>query len=221
MSQRKAKHETVTAVAQSHGSLRSKFEHGTSMHFMPKNVSFFHLRAIMNSVKSEERRMFIGMVNDELVVSVNFNYESAARQMEKKRKRDPLEDDVDRALAKLKGLSNDETENARRVVLGLVQLRGEKGEKAIESWALSTQKKEDKNVPRLVLSARTTPGVPISLCSLKSVLGPCFHDGLATVKSATEFASGVELPQSHDSKLAESLGVRSFCLFATIVADAP
>tara|TARA_Y100000768_G_scaffold384113_1_gene367525 strand:+ start:926 stop:1594 length:669 start_codon:yes stop_codon:yes gene_type:complete len=222
MSQRQSRHDTVSNVAQSHGALRSKFANGVSMHYMPKNVSFFHLRSIMNAAKSEERRMFVGVVNDELVVSVNFNYESSSASTSiKKRKRDTMEDDVDRALARLKSLSSVEVENARRVVLSLLQLRGERGEKAIESWAVSTQEKDDQNLPRLVLSARTTPGVPVALCLLKSALGPSFHDGLVTLKNATEFATGDELPQSADSKLAESLGARSFCIFATIVANTP
>jgi hypothetical protein len=226
MSDKQARHETISAVAQSHGALRSNFERGVSMHVMPKTVSFFHLRSIINAAKGAERNMFLGVINDELVISINYNYQASSRDANgasKKRKRDPLEDDVDSALSRIQCATIDTAtlSNARQVLLDILKLKGERGEKVIESWALTTQKNPANGnpVPRLVLSARITPGVPVSINALKTALGTCFSDGMVTVANPSEFSMGVMLPQKEDSRIAENMGVKSFSLFSTIVAS--
>lgn len=207
---------------------------------MKQSVSFANLRAVSTAASGHEKRTFVGTVDGSIVVSVNFNYtppagpsgggDAAGRRSGKKRGRDADEEAVEHAVGRvMKGL-NQETKipdeaiaSARRALYSLLtSLRGANGERAIESWGLTYKKPEASSPlggtrPRLIISARLTPGVAVPLESLFQALGPrCALDGMLTTQPSTSLANGFDLPLSEQAKAAELHGQKAITLFATV-----
>lgn len=155
----------------------------------------------------------------------------------KKRVRDPMEEAVNEAVLRVKrnlksaeegsDVSEDMLETARGALYTLLtRLRGAGGEDTVESWGLSFKKPEAGHAlngkslqrPRLILSARLSPGVAVSLPMLFSCLGiRCTLDGMLTTQENSSFATGFDLPLSEQAHAAELLGSqRAITLFATV-----
>ena len=230
---RKAQHETIARAAAAQSAQRSTFNNGVSVHKMAQSVSFANLRAIMTAANGNEQRTFVGTVDGAIVVSVNFNYAQAppppSAGGSRKRKKDPHEEGVDaagdrvrRGLTNASDLSDDMIESAKAALLAMLRnLRGANGEVAVESWGLSYKKPEARNAsasrPRLILSARLTPGVAVPLPSLFQALGVrCTGDGMLTTQDSTSLANGFDLPLSEQARAAETHGQRALTLFATV-----
>jgi hypothetical protein len=208
---------------------------------MKQSVSFANLRAVVTAANGNEKRTFVGTVDGSIVVSVNFNYKhhtgqssegggASERRVGKKRGRDAEEEAVDHAVNRvMKGLNEDTKipdeaiASARRALyMLLTSLRGAKGESAIESWGLTYKKPEASSPlggsrPRLIISARLTPGVAVPLDSLFQALGTrCGLDGMLTTQPSTSLANGFDLPLSDQAKAAELHGQKAVTLFATV-----
>lgn len=205
---------------------------------MPQSVSFANLRTILSTAQSQGsgQRIFVGSRDGTLVLSVNYNFEppqpSGGRSSGKKRARDPVEDAVEQAVLRVKkGLKGDDATvtddmlaSAQQALYTLLsRLRGAGGEDVVESWGLSFKKLEgtsDSQRPRLILSARLTPGVAVPLAPLFSCLGiRCTSDGLLTTQDSSSLASGFDLPLSEQARAAELHGQRAITLFATVGAN--
>lgn len=203
---------------------------------MPQSVSFSNLKSISNAAVGHEQRTFVGTVDGNIVISVNFNYQSpppppAARS--KKRGRDEHEDAVEHAVQRVKrGLqdtdecSDEMLSSAKQALYTMLsRLRGAGGETAVESWGLSYKKPEANEHtasaasqrPRLILSARFTPGVAVPVPSLFQTLGVrCTADGMLTTQDSSGLAAGFNLPLSDHARAAESHGQKALTLFATV-----
>lgn len=237
---RQQQHDTLARAASAQGGVTSRLGNGVSIHTMKQSVSFANLRAVSTAASGHEKRTFVGTVDGSIVVSVNFNYtppagpsgggDAAGRRSGKKRGRDADEEAVEHAVGRvMKGL-NQETKipdeaiaSARRALYSLLtSLRGANGERAIESWGLTYKKPEASSPlggtrPRLIISARLTPGVAVPLESLFQALGPrCALDGMLTTQPSTSLANGFDLPLSEQAKAAELHGQKAITLFATV-----
>jgi hypothetical protein len=237
---RQAQHETISKVASQHRVEQSSFRNGVSIHRMPQSVTFGSLRAVMASASGNEQRCFIGTVDGKITLSINFNYRPPpvppTPAIGKKRGRDTTEEAIDAAAERVKrGLTAaDEvtdamiTEAKQALLSLLTRLRGAQQEKAVESWALSYKKPDGNGSssssagagsmrPRLILSARLTPGVAVPLPSLFQALGTrCSEDGMLTTQDSSSLANGFNLPLSEHAQAAESHGQRALTLFATV-----
>lgn len=234
---RTTQHEQIAKVARLQNSEASKFNNGVSIHRMAQSISFSNMRAVLLAATGQESKTFVGTMDGRIVLSVNFNYEpprtppQAARS--KKRTRDPHEDAVDHAVERVKrglrsedDVDEDMLSSARTALLCMLrQLRGANDESVVESWGLSYKKPEQPGAgagggaarPRLILSARLTPGVPVPVPSLFQCLGVrCTSDGMLTTQDSTGLASGFSLPLSEEAKAAELHGQRALTLFATV-----
>lgn len=149
---------------------------------------------------------------------------------------------VRKGLLENSGISERMLENAQAALVALLKnVSGSNGEPAIESWGLNAKQpdrsdpnhaNETKNAhlntlpkiappmrqrPCLILSARLSPGIAVSLNSLKRALGTaCFRDGMFTILDPNTFANGFQLPLSDHAQVAEAAGQRSIMLLATV-----
>lgn len=239
---RSDQHAAIARVASAQNASRSTFENGVSRHQMPPSASFTNLRAILAAAAGHERRAFVGTVNGTICVSINFNYEppKASRSLAKtkKRGRDDNDDAVTAAVQRVKrGLQDsdnctDEMLSSAHAALYalLTRLSGANGETVVESWGLSFKRPEvplngnagpsgTATRPRLILSARLTPGVAVPLPSLLQCLGAqCSSDGMITIQSSEALAPGFNLPLSEQARAAETHGQRAITMFATVAA---
>lgn len=205
---------------------------------MPQSVSFANLRAMLTTAQTQGhgQRVFVGSRDGGIVVSVNYNFEPPAPRVKaearkgKKRGRDQLEEAVEQAVLRVKlGLKGDESvsddmlSTAQHALYTLLtRLRGAGEEDVVESWGLSFKKLEGACAtggqrPRLILSARLTPGVAVPLSSIFSCLGiRCTNDGMITLQESSSLASGFDLPLSEQARAAELFGQRAITLFATV-----
>ena len=232
---RQSQHAAIARVATAHQATRSTFLNGVSVHRMPQSVSFSSLKAIMNAASGQEQRSFVGTVDGQIVVSVNFNFETPTappQQTRGKRGRDANDEAVQAAVDRVKkGLQSaddvsDEMLDSAKAALYtvLTRLRGASNEAAVESWGLSFKKPEVGNGlasavsrPRLILSVRLTPGVPVPLPSLFQCLGVrCTGDGMLTTQESSSLATGFNLPLSEAARAAESHGQKAITLFSTV-----
>ena len=238
---RQAQHEAIARVAQAQSATRSTFTNGVSVHRMQQSVSFSNLRAILRAAVGQQHRCFVGTVDGNITVSVNFNYErsdgSSSAPTSRKRKADPHEEPVEAAAERVRrGLTDpadvteDMLEGAKQALLAMLRhLRGSESETPVESWGLAYKKPESpQNAngsvpssgaqrPRLIISARLTPGVAVPLHYLFQALGVrCTADGMLTTQDSTSLATGFNLPLSEQARAAESHGQRALTLFATV-----
>ena len=237
---RQAQHDTITRVAGQNRAEHSSFRNGVSVHRMPQSVTFASLRAVLSAATGQEQRTFVGTVDGKITVSVNFNYKPPSTPpptaaVGKKRGRDLAEESISAAVARVKfGLTSaDEVTDgmiseAKNALHSLItRLRGAKQENALESRALSYKKPETQAVgnahtnealrPRLILSARLTPGVAVPLPSLFQALGTrCTEDGMITTQESNSLLQGFNLPLSEQGQTAELHGQRALTLFATV-----
>lgn len=232
---RQSQHDTIAKVASGQQAVRSSLNNGVSVHKMPQSVSFANLKSIMNSASGQEQRTFVGTVDGSIVVSINFNYEAPRApppQTKGKRGRDSNDEAVQTAVDRVKrGLTStdevsDEMLDSAKAALYtmLTRLRGASNENAVESWGISYKKPEPgmggpsgANRPRLILSARLTPGVAVPLPSLFQCLGVrCTSDGMLTTQDSSSLAVGFNLPLSDAARAAESHGQKALTLFATV-----
>lgn len=231
---RAEQHAALARVASAQTARSSKLANGVSLHTMPQSVSFANLRALLTVAQSQgnSQRIFVGSRDGSIVVSVNHNFEpplaDARKASSKKRTRDPIEEAVQQAVQRVKrGLKGDEsvTEGMLETALQalhalLTKLRGASGEDVVESWGLSLKKGETlatSQRPRLIISARLTPGVAVPLGALFSSLGiRCTADGMLTTQDSSSLATGFNLPLSEQGRTAEQHGQRAVTLFATV-----
>lgn len=234
---RQSQHAAIARVAVVQQATRCTFFNGVSTHRMPQSVSFSSLKAIMNAASGQEQRSFVGTVDGNIVVSVNFNYEAPTappQQSKGKRGRDSNDEAVQAAVDRVKkGLQgsddvSDEMLTSAKAALYtmLTRLRGASNETAVESWGLSFKKPEVGNGlasagavsrPRLILSVRLTPGVAVPLPSLFQCLGVrCTGDGMLTTQESSSLANGFNLPLGEAARAAESHGQKAITLFATV-----
>lgn len=232
-------HATLARVASQQSARSSQLVNGVSLHNMPQSVSFANLRAMLTTAQTQGhgQRVFVGSRDGGIVVSVNYNFEppkrdsgTAQQPKGKKRGRDQLEEAVEQAVLRVKrGLKGDETvsddmlSTAQHALYTLLtRLRGAGEEEVVESWGLSFKKLEGAcgtggQRPRLILSARLTPGVAVPLSAIFSCLGiRCTNDGMITLQESSSLASGFDLPLSEQARAAELFGQRAITLFATV-----
>lgn len=240
---RKDIHDVLAAVAAKNGAVDSVFQNGVSLHKLAKSVSFGQLKAFLEATKKNEARTFIGTLGGQIVVSVNFNFETSVEsgatgttgapgaRVGKKRGRDSVEDAVQAAVDRVKkGVNLEEVdlvilEHARTALYAmLTSLKGAKRETVVESWGLS-YKKDDvvapvvptAQRPKLILSLKMTPSVAVPLKRMLELLGPhCNGDGMVSIKESSELASGFDLPLGDQARVAEEHGQKAMSLFATV-----
>lgn len=234
-STRTEKHEAIAVVAQQQGARTCKFNNGVSIHTMGDSTSFTNMRAVMTAAM-QPHSTFVGTVNGSLTLSVNFNYQPLPPPQpparSKKRQRDLTEEAVTHAVERVqRGLTDGELtpaslQHAHDALYSMITtLQGAGGETVLESWGLSYKKMDDKHAlmatqqrPRLILSARLTPGVAVPVGQLFRCLGKeCSSDGMITVQTASNLAENFRLPLSEQAQTAELHGQKALTLFATVV----
>ena len=117
---------------------------------------------------------------------------------------------------------SDETyATAKGVLASIIKLRGTSGESLVEAWSLSLRTGGqwgaaiDKEAPpTLVVSARLSAGVAVSIRDVVAAISPC-KDGLLTVNSDAVNAD-FNLPQTEQSITAQNEGQRSMLLLASV-----
>ena len=206
----------------------SKFENSVSSHLIKTNIAFSTLTSVLLQAGDYRKQTFLGTTPDGFTLSVAFNYVAppAPPVVGKKRSRDPIQEEVERDLDKVckkmgteSGVTSPMLEEAKTAILKLSSMRGSKQERVVESWGLhSKAPSTDASAPKLILSAKLTPGVAVSLCALKEALGPCFADGMLTTQREG-LASGFQLPLTEHARVAEEEGVASLTIFATVGAE--
>lgn len=229
-------HRQLTRVAASHGCKTSTFNNGVSVHRMTDALSFENVKSVLTASKGHERRLFIGTVDGQIVVSLNFNHEPPSSNgpsngsKSKKRSRDPHEEAaeltvnrVKKGLSESSGVTEQMLETAQKAVHSMLSsVRGANGENAIESYGLSFKALDKPEAgsgtrPRLILSARIAPGVAVPVQILFGALGAkCTQDGMLTVQDSSTLASGFNLPLSEQAQAAVSHGQKAVSLFATV-----
>ena len=244
--QRQTTHDILQRLVGTQGATSSELRNGVSVHRLGESLSFTNVGAQLLAVSGLEPKLFIGCIEGSIVVSLNFNHEPpeaapAASLTGKKRRVDPEEEQVQAAVERVrKGLAEGSEitepmlEAAQAALVALLKtMRGSNGERAIESWGLNAKQPERANGqsnghangaaptaparPKLILSARLSPGIAVSLDAVKRALGTtCFADGMFTVQSTTSFAAGFQLPLSDHAQVAEAAGQRSVMLLATV-----
>ena len=206
------------------------------MHRLKDTVSFDNVKKIMGACEGHRDNVFVGTVDGNLVISVNFvarvsSEPTAQVGSKRKRKLDPHEEAAEDAVKRVrKGLSDevkltdDHLETAKKAVHALLaNVRGPQGEKVVESYGLSYKTAEKTDVvasnyrPRLILSARLSPGAPVPLEKLFRALGTkCSQDGMLTVQDSSTLANGFNLPLSEHAEAAVAHGQKAVSLFATV-----
>lgn len=197
-------------------------------------MSFENLRAVLGAISGHEDRTFVGTVDGCLTISVNFNYKKPPAKpagTSRKRGRDDVQEAVEAAVERVqRGAGAEEGDSealarARTSLYALVsRLRGAGDETAVESWGLSFKQKAPSassaaaaGRPRLILSARLTPGVAVPVDQLLRCLGThCTSDGMLTTQSEESLEDSFRLPLSDAAKAAEKHGQRALTLFATV-----
>ena len=203
----------------------SKFENSVSSHLIKTNIAFSTLTSVLLQAGDYGKQTFLGTTPDGFTISVAFKYVAPPAQTAtgKKRVRDTIQEEVERDLDKVckkmgseNGITPPMLEQAKTAILKLSSMRGSKQERVVESWGLhSKAPSTDASAPKLILSAKLTPGVALSLCALKEALGSCFADGMLTTQRE-ELASGFQLPLTEHARVAEEEGVASLTIFATV-----
>mgnify|MGYP001392533443 CR=1 FL=1 len=251
-----ATHETLTKLMKAQGGESSTLRNGVSVHRLRESLSFANAKDQLRIASPLESQLFIGCMEQAIVVSLNFKYVSPKLQpslskqlVGTKRRIDPDEEKVQMAVDRVrKGLvensniSEDMLQTAQATLISLLKnVHGSNGERAIESWGLNAKHPEPANAngenglnnehskespdaasatrkrPKLILSARMSPGIAVSLSALKHALGPvCFRDGMFTILDPTTFESGFQLPLSDHARVAEAAGQRSVMLLSTV-----
>ena len=233
-------HRQMARIAGAHGAKESTFNNGVSVHRMSDAVSFENVRHVLSASSGNERKVFIGTVDGNIVISLNFNHEhrlpagNGESSRSKKRSRDPHEEAaeltvnrVKKGLSEASGVTDQMLETAQKAVHSLLSsVRGAQGENAIESYGLSFKALDKATTPapsismskpRLILSVRIAPGVAVPVQLLFSALGSkCTQDGMLTVQDSSTLASGFNLPLSEQAQAAVSHGQKAVSLFATV-----
>jgi hypothetical protein len=231
---REEQHDAISRVAARQG-FASSFRNGVSIHRIQLSSSFNSLKEVL-AASQHEHKTFIGTLDGQAVVSVNFNYQppQAIQTKTKKRGRDSDNESVQAAIDRVRnGLTSEDDvnetmlEHARGALYALLtKLRGAQNESVVESWGLSCKRQEANGHanghangqarPRLILSARFTPGVAVPLAQLFHCLGPLTGDGMVTVQPSCSLASAFNLPLSQTALAAEVHGQKALTLFATV-----
>merc|ERR1712091_627036 len=118
-------------------------------------------------------------------------------------------------------VSDESYESAVDLISDLLKLRGPHGENVVESWAISLRKNTQwaganspGEAPRLVVAARISAGVAVSMDALTSAIRVC-KDGLLTVAEDTVDAD-FNLPLSEQATCAQNSGQKSIILLASV-----
>ena len=97
----------------------------------------------------------------------------------------------------------------------LQTLRGPAGERVVQSYGLLPKKlNADDASERLVVALRCTPGVALSISSLRSAMGGFWQDGMVSVESDEP---SLKLPSTEEGRIAEANGNASLL----VVTSAP
>jgi len=97
----------------------------------------------------------------------------------------------------------------------LQTLRGPAGERVVQSYGLLPKKLDaDDASERLVVALRCTPGVALSISSLRSAMGGFWQDGMVSVESDEP---SLKLPSTEEGRIAEANGNASLL----VVTSAP
>jgi hypothetical protein len=213
----KETHAKLCAVAQSANACMSHIKNGISIHIMSESVAFRPLWRFLDAVPKPEC-VRVGTSGDKLVVS--YSPEAPAPSRNKKRGRD--DDEVDQRVSKIKSESVTQSlrDDATCIVRGLLAAaRGEGGESLVESWGVAVPSRNGG--PPLVVSARLSGGVPLSLARIKAALGPRAQgDGMFTTGAVDATYREFQLPRTECGKAADKRGVKSFLVFASLTPAA-
>ena len=226
-----AVHARLAAVS---GVASSTHARGVSVHKLGESARFDTLRAMLRAAGAQSSRLLLGVLDSEVVVSLNFSLvpRAAPAAASKKRGREPeylqAEASVKRLRGSLGGTAADDAQltGAKASAVALqTRVRGANGEKAVESYSLRAQKPgeaSDTAPPPLILSARFAPGVAVAVEAVRSALLPlCFGDGMLTSRSLASFSEEFRLPLGPAAQIASDDGERSLALFATVGTPTP
>ena len=212
----KEAHTKLCAVAQSASAYMSHIKNGISIHIMSESVAFRSLWRFLDAVPKPDC-VRVGTSGDKLVVSYNPQAPTSSR---KKRGRD--DDEVDQRVSKIKSESVTQSlrDDASCIVRGLLATaQGEGGESLVESWGIAVPSRNDG--PPLVVSARLSGGVALSLARIKAALGPrAQSDGMLTTGAVDSTYREFQLPRTECGRAAEKRGVKSFLMFASLTPAA-
>jgi hypothetical protein len=221
MEKRNAAHDRIARWAKTCGAEDVRLNNSVSVvdFGRKKSLSLEQLSELLKTCDDKRRALF-GSIGGNLIVS--FNYQTQTNgQGKKKRGREETEP-VDEALARVKkksDLSEEHVAVARAAVVALTGVRGVGGENAVQSWGLHTSNGESSR-PRLILSARLTPGIAVGIYDLKTALGN-ISDGLITLQEPSAVFAGFNLPLTEATRTASALGATPVTLLATVARPRP
>ena len=190
---------------------------------MPGRLSFAQMRTFLAAAAGDEKRAFVGTVAGEIVLSVNFSFAPAAAPRKRRRgDAEAVQAEVDR-VRRCTDASDDLLAAASEAALALTEQSGSSGERVIESWGLSAKTQQppaNANLlserPALVLSARISPGVAVSVSGLKQALGTCFADGMLVVGDSAALPASCQLPVGEHAAAALAAGQTAATLICTV-----
>jgi hypothetical protein len=182
------------------------------------------------STKSNSRHTFVGSIAGNVVFSVNPRHpvQTEPEAKSKKRSRDTCAEEAERAVERVRRSGADAAtvsrasfKAAEASVESMLRLRGARGERVIESWAVSMRKSGQWGSsvasgarPNIVVAFRLVGGVAIPLGSVCSALRVC-RDGIITTESE-KVAKEFDLPLSDQAVVAQESGQISVLVLAGV-----
>ena len=238
--ERVATHAALARVAQNLQGT-SSLGHGVSRHVLARSISFASASLLLDAARPNMKRVFLGGEGERLVVSLSFGHVAAPRKPQaesliehvvqrvtggKRRRSNPVEEEVERAAAKVAKAAGDDAKAAEAVarartalVALLTSVRGAEGESCVESWGLHAGGTDSS--PKLTIAVRFSPGAALPLADVRTSLGNCFADGMFRVGGEHEHehehsTDAKHLPLTKHGIVAQAAGAASVCLYASV-----
>lgn len=188
---------------------------------MPSLITLKNLASFASVAHSERLQAFCGSVDGDLVLSARPPLAPPAEPRPKKRARDDTEENVDRAIAKLKksteNVSPEGFDSAKNFLLNFLKIRGPQRENVLESWSVSVRHPGTwgaTSSTSLVLAFRLSAGVAVSAHAIVEALKGC-SDGMLTTDE-TKIPPEFKLPLSSQGVESAVHGQSSISVFATV-----
>ena len=213
---------------------KSTFRNKISSHIIESPLTFSNLEKYCIAATEKKRvnasALFIGSIDGELVISARLGPVSAPAPVPSGKKKRARESDAgDRAEAACaKLLERDDVDKERvEVARGALErllrdVKGPKNEEVFEAIGLraATNAQTSSRVPSLMINARISAGLPLSIKSLRASLGArCFLDGLLTSNPdglSSEYQLPNLLPDGGIAEVTKECGQRSIFLFSAV-----
>lgn len=201
-------HDRLCVIMHPLSPSRSTLLNGVSSHVVADAITLTQIDQMQRGAQTLHPRMpmYIGSIDGKIRVSARLEVagigSTAAASTAPEppppqssgKKRQRVSESEQRANAVIAGVrkrlngsasqvSEEQLETGKQVVRQLVELTGSGGESVLEAVGLSVAAASAQRQPRLMLSARFTPGIAIPLKRLRSAIATC-NDGAVTTTTS-------------------------------------